>query len=256
MNFGEIGPVSFPEYDGRYVNMMPIIFGDINTLPKYLRDYNDIINRCAFKKGTTVYLTIHESMVEKGKTQRGAGIHTDATGNAQYWGGNNWGGNSSTYSIPKGSKDTIPYNVGIFIASSDGNCNIYDTQITDSDNLGGIKDNINAKIIKCKPNNLYWMTDRTPHEAIPVKKETKRQFFRLVSENISVWYSKHNTANPFGIKPNCRIDDSNKFENSSTKLEENDDMDIFTKHLEEASKIVAKWPAWKQKLLGGEATEN
>jgi len=250
MNFERIDTVSFPEYDGRYVNMMPIVFGDINTIPKYLRDYNDIIKKCSFKVGTTVYLTIHESIVEKGKTQRGGGIHTDATGNSQYWGGNNYDG-SSTFSLTK-TGSIVPYNTGIYIASSDGGCNVYDCQIEKSDNLGGISKKIKASKINCSPNNLYWITDRTPHEAIPVKKETKRQFFRLVSENISVWYSQHNTPNPFGIKPNCKIDDNNKFELSKEELS---DAEIFEKHLKNASEIVSKWPSWKQKLLGGEVNE-
>lgn len=32
--------------------------------------------------------------------------------------------------------------------------------------------------------------------------------------------------------------------------------DVFKAHLEKASKIVSTWPAWKQKLLGGNAIEN
>ncbi|KAI9312049.1 hypothetical protein DFJ73DRAFT_787836 [Zopfochytrium polystomum] len=34
---------------------------------------------------------------------------------------------------------------------------------------------------------LVWMTDRTPHEALPTRKRVFRQFFRLVTSNVTVW---------------------------------------------------------------------
>ena len=46
---------------------------------------------------------------------------------------------------------------------------------------------------------LVWMTDRTPHEALPLPSNslgTYRQFFRVVSPPISRWYAKHSTPNP------------------------------------------------------------
>ena len=48
---------------------------------------------------------------------------------------------------------------------------------------------------------LCWLTDRTPHMALPVVKGTHRQFFRLVTKGVNVWYAKHSTPNPLGIVP-------------------------------------------------------
>ena len=48
---------------------------------------------------------------------------------------------------------------------------------------------------------LVWMTDRTPHESMPLKAGTYRQYFRLVTSEISVWYKEHNTPNPLGVLP-------------------------------------------------------
>lgn len=70
-----------------------------------------------------------------------------------------------------------------------------------------------------KKNHLYWITDRTPHESLPVQppaddpdaKYVYRQFIRIVVGRISVWYSKHNTPNPFGLQPDAPISDINKF---------------------------------------------
>jgi hypothetical protein len=63
-------------------------------------------------------------------------------------------------------------------------------------------------------NKLYWITDRTPHESLPMKSQIYRQFFRLVTENVGVWYEQHSTKNPKGVIPNSnitRIIKKNKF---------------------------------------------
>lgn len=58
----------------------------------------------------------------------------------------------------------------------------------------------------------FWFTDRTPHEALPVEKDTFRQYFRLVSHKVSVWWQQHSTPNPFGVQPDCKILTHSKFE--------------------------------------------
>ncbi len=58
------------------------------------------------------------------------------------------------------------------------------------------------------------MTDRTPHESLVLKEGTTRQFFRLVTGEVSAWFTAHNTANPiFPLKSeNIRIVGGNKYE--------------------------------------------
>merc|ERR1712038_619151 len=56
-----------------------------------------------------------------------------------------------------------------------------------------------------KPNCIYWITDRTPHESLPVKEETYRQYFRLVTHQVSLWFEDHSTKNPFGLLPDPKI---------------------------------------------------
>ena len=51
------------------------------------------------------------------------------------------------------------------------------------------------------PEQLYWITDKTPHESLPLRERTYRQFFRLVTADVSLWYKDHSTANPLGVKP-------------------------------------------------------
>ena len=53
---------------------------------------------------------------------------------------------------------------------------------------------------------LIWMTDRTPHESLPVPvpvqpdgSPVRRQYFRLVIGEVTAWYADHSTANPVGV---------------------------------------------------------
>ena len=56
-----------------------------------------------------------------------------------------------------------------------------------------------------KPNTLYWITDRTPHESLVLVEGTYRQYFRLVTHQVSLWFEDHSTKNPFGIHPDTSI---------------------------------------------------
>ena len=51
-----------------------------------------------------------------------------------------------------------------------------------------------VKSYTLEANELAWITDRTPHESLPVNGE--RQYFRLVVGKIGAWYAHHSTANP------------------------------------------------------------
>lgn len=262
------GQVSFPKPKGININMMPFVFGDKSSLPKEYHGYLPLIEKANFAKGSVAYLTIHESVVEKGSTQRRPGLHTDGTNGELAeslegssldeqgsWGGGfhggAWGGgwqrNWDALKAKKKSKDKkskpeidpkkkkklsesddlveeggwgggwggIKESKGIYIASSDGTCNIYDAYVSNKnvDKHGGtLKESVqNTKCVSAKPSTMYWITDRTPHESIPVKETTNRQFFRLVSEDIHAWYKKHSTPNPLGIEPKCPIVDVDKF---------------------------------------------
>ncbi|KAJ1549341.1 hypothetical protein HK405_005062 [Cladochytrium tenue] len=42
---------------------------------------------------------------------------------------------------------------------------------------------------------VAWMTDRTPHESLPVQRRVFRQYFRLVTSQVTAWYEAHSTRN-------------------------------------------------------------
>ena len=190
--------ITFPRPKNIHINMMPIIMGDHNTIP--FKEYIPIIEKCRFEKGATVYLTIKESFVEKDKNHRRGGVHTDAVRKGS-WGGP-WGGTK-----------------GIYMASNDGACEIYDCETDDVDSSGALTDENELNKVdkyKCKSNHLYWISDRTPHESLKANSDYYRQFFRLVGPDIYGWFSEHSTASPFGVKPLASVIMGNKF--TSPKL--------------------------------------
>ena len=44
------------------------------------------------------------------------------------------------------------------------------------------------------------------------------RYFRLVTNSVSAWYSRHSTPNPLGIEPDCPILDIDKFEEGQRML--------------------------------------
>ena len=57
---------------------------------------------------------------------------------------------------------------------------------------------------------IYWITDGTPHEALPVKERVYRQFIRIVGPDVHLWYADHSTPNPL-CEPAAFVVTGNKF---------------------------------------------
>jgi hypothetical protein len=199
MNYREVSPVAFPAFSGININMMPFIMGDEDSIPDTMSGYLPMLRACeipADEIGQVGYLTIDERFVESGTHRRG-GVHTEGFGATGRWGGGGgqWGGNG-----------------GLFIANSvPDSCIIYDGAIPVSgpggevteDQLGGLDS------LLMDDSTLYWIHDRTPHASLPVS--GNRQFFRMVTSEVSVWFADHSTVNPLGIAPRGRIIHGSKF---------------------------------------------
>ena len=231
---------AFPYYNRRFafpkpknisINMMPFILSNKfkdTCLPKYLKAYWDsLITYCILDKnevGKVCYLTIHESEIEENSSQRRPGIHTESPGKIELRYG-------SVDEIDKGQGDSIieretvyhhwgfglydktTMNVigGIFMASNIADsCRVWDCQIVDNTCIGHLGDIEHLRSFLpenevMEPNCLYWLTDRTPHESLPLKEKTYRQFFRLVTSQVSLWFEDHSTKNPLGVVPDPNI---------------------------------------------------
>eukprot|EP01084_Bolivina_argentea_P252509 423852_1 len=206
------------------INMMPV---EMNyetlhlQLPKQLNGYTQLLRACLqadpSQRNTICFVTIHESFVEKGKTQRRPGLHIEYPGNI-----NTVGGESSYF---HGWGGGYYQRDGIFMASNiSDSCVAWNCKIVSHDENEVIDDLGNIEHLKSmlpkdqkytlERNKLYWITDRTPHEALAMNQSGWRQFFRLVSSKLGVWYENHSTKNPNGIVPNpkfTKIIKGNKF---------------------------------------------
>ena len=77
------------------------------------------------------------------------------------------------------------------------------------------------KELVLEKNKLYWITERTPHESLPLQNGTYRQFIRVVTANVSHWFADHSTPSPCGVQPDPNITKiviGNKFVKNSLEI--------------------------------------
>ena len=242
--------ILFPPPKNIKINMMPYVFGgdkfESYKLPSYLKPYFDIIKLCygswVEDLNKIFYLTIDEGLVEPGRSQRRPGIHTDNSGPLNLKGSNlinsvcegEGAGKKCYFYWGDGVMMIDEVSGGIFIASNVPNscrlwnCKIEKGPVNDSEIIGEngdcehIKEFLPAdKEVVLEKNKLYWMTDRTPHESLPLENGTYRQFIRVVTANVSHWFADHSTRSPCGVHPDSNITKvvtGNKFDKTSLEV--------------------------------------
>jgi len=75
-----VAHVAFPSPKNININMMPFIMGRAVSIPPEYRHYQAMIDQCPVELGEVGYLTIHESYVKPGESQRRSGLHTESPG--------------------------------------------------------------------------------------------------------------------------------------------------------------------------------
>lgn len=217
----------FPKPTGICVNMMPIQMFIRASIPDTLVQYIPMILSCPveYDPQKVVYPTVHEGLVLAGSSQRRRGIHIERPGALQDGGSviprTDPGHRYIAWGLGHNACDGIPVD-GIYMASNvPASTMMYPVivknpeEITDSH---GCIEHLRGRLgegYELRANELCWMTDRTPHEAMQTSGVVYRQFFRLVVGRISVWHSRHNTANPTGCMPVAEISDVDKFAQNS-----------------------------------------
>jgi len=223
--YAHIDWVTFPPSSNININMMPFIIGDISSIPEEYRQYWPMIELChglQKEAGKVGFLTIHESDTRKGESQRRGGVHVDSPGlmreGASYYTEREieceWG---------SGAIYTVLDEVfgGIYMASNvRDSTRVWNVRVKPHA-IGHMGDVEHLRDLLCKQNTLHsgqlvWLTDKTPHESLPMKQDCHRQYFRVVSSSVSVWYSKHSTPNRLGITPNA----------ATTKIVAHDKFDV------------------------------
>jgi hypothetical protein len=184
--------IKFPELTGIKCNMMPFIQGDSSSLPEIYKPYSKIINEIYIEKGEIGFLTIHESFVEHGKSQRGynniginRNVHIEVGRNEKqnHWGGSggsSWGGKYNTLL----DDDTM-----VLIANSISNtCRYWNTKemsYTKDGDLSAYIDRYPENTgIMMKSGEVAKISIFTPHECINQKQSGNRQFLRIVGKGV------------------------------------------------------------------------
>lgn len=223
--------VDFPAPANININMMPFVMAQKfheSKLPSNLKHYWDrIIKHCILRReiGKIGYLTIQESRVDKGSCQRRPGIHTESPGVNLLKDSRgvlvpvylHWG---RVFAAPGDEEQTtfwLKLEGGIFMASNvDDSCRVWNCEIerpgVDSLDIVGkhgdvehLREFLPADNETMTANRIYWMTDRTPHESLPLTEGAYRQYFRLVTSDVSVWFKDHSTINPNGVVPDPKV---------------------------------------------------
>merc|ERR550539_25868 len=224
VSFASCGVILFPEPQDRNVNLMPFILGEKDSLPDHLQCYYDCIQHCPINKseiGSVCYLTVHESFVSAQSSQRRDGLHIEAPGkissssSAVFTPGHehHWGGGHFM------SRDE--YEGGIYFASNISNTSIVYNALIDKNVPGIVDEHGSCEHLRpfigpgtrLEAGQLVWMTDRTPHEAVPQDEDGYRQFFRVVTSKVSHWFAEHSTVNPkVALPDDVIVVQGNKFE--------------------------------------------
>lgn len=167
---------------------MPFIQGRGESLPRPYRQYAEIVESLVFpgQEGEIGLITIDETFVEAGQSQRGYGagsrtIHTEAcmSGESFTW-GPTWG---------TGGTVTLDRDVRVLIANSiPDTCMIWDVDVHDTTPDGDLSlrsgefPRSSGRMMQA--GEVVEIGIFTPHEPIIQRNSGNRQFFRIVGKGV------------------------------------------------------------------------
>jgi hypothetical protein len=193
--------VEFPKYTGTRCLMMPYVQGEPDSVPNAYAAYRDIVASVFIQKGDVGFLTIDESLAQAGTPHRGArakhrrALHTEAgiIRGVYGWGGGppTWGGRRAV---------TLDRDVRILIASNiDDSCAVWNAEHEDTSedgDIGHVADDYpyrDAEVLKA--GELCEIGILTPHESLPLKRDTRRSFLRIIGAGV------HGREDYFTVNP-------------------------------------------------------
>jgi hypothetical protein len=195
--FKEVGAVTLPPFSGRKIMMMPVVLGDVESIPSSLSHWNETLEKLfdmGGHKGDVGYLTLHEKIVQPAQTHRRGGLHVDGIyqGRSGAWGG---GGGGSWGSVGN----------GMLTVSSHAGCRAWNQQFEGWPGDEGECDHLADQCLRESgtlflPNTVYWVDGLCVHESVPLTTTANRQFVRLSMPSDGPWFEGY-TVNDKGVLP-------------------------------------------------------
>lgn len=203
------------------INQYPFIVGDITSISSLYQQYWPMISSCnQLESGSVAYLTIQESLVLAGECHRRPGLHTERGRYLTLQDSSSSSASKGQYTVkikplggwrikPQGRITNEVIEGGIYVASNiSESYAVWDVQLANHSLIGEGGDISHLRLALGKPTytlpeQIWWITDTTPHEALIMKRTQYRQFFRIIS-SVEYWYRDRSTANQF-VQPKATI---------------------------------------------------
>jgi hypothetical protein len=191
--------INFPKFTGVTCNMMPFVQGDPDSLPPEYRQYAGSLEYMVLEPGKIGHLTIQETFVEAGETQRGynrsgRNAHVEI-GRITSSGFGNWGywGPTGTTLVNTSTRVAIASNLA-------GTCRLWpevtETRPTEYGELNEYLGDYPVESgVVLGAGEVAIIGVLTPHESMPQEVAGPRQFLRVVGRGVSGRES-HFTQNP------------------------------------------------------------
>jgi len=196
--FRKLAEIRLPEFTGTRVMMMPVVLGDMESIPASLKHYKECIKSLFLlqkHKDEIGYITIDEKFVVAGTSHRRGGKHVDGVyqGTCGGWGGGGggWGSHGN----------------GMLTVSSHAACQAWRGFFRGWPGVEGECDHLSEQCVLgevLEPKTVYWVDGMCVHESMPIDKDINRQFIRLSLPSGGPWFEGY-TENPLGIKPSAEI---------------------------------------------------
>lgn len=182
---------TFPEYTGTRCLMMPYIQGDSTSLPERFQAYAPFVDEYALEPGQIGFLTIDESPAKAGIPHRGArakfgrALHTEAgMARGHYcWGTPRWGFNDNEWNV------TLDFDTRVLLCNNiDSSCAVWDAVEHHTSPDGDIGDRAEQYPYEdahfMDAGEVVEIGILTPHESMPLRTDSNRQFLRIVSSGV------------------------------------------------------------------------
>jgi len=181
----ELYPVSIPQHTGE-IKMLPFDLSNLESVPsKFKSLVNKMIEFLPIKQGIA-YLTIDGKLIEKGKTHRRGGPHTDGNylqegdWNRGDTGGWKVGGDGRALTPEEHKLSYESKTGGMIIASDYPACKGWNGIFNGKPNTGGDCSHIKLNEgFMLKPNTVYYGNSQWVHESLPISENVHRTLVRI-----------------------------------------------------------------------------